>query len=274
MCDPSTALLATSAIVTAAGAGASIYGQEKQRQAYDTVNNNQANAIRQANQNAMALQSAERSRQQGYQAQSQGLLNQSVQNASLENQQAQEATQKNALTGQYSNAAQAATALPTNIPGLLQGDSQGPQVVKDAYANTMGSVGNYLGQQAGAKAALDAFGNQNAANTMYNARQLQQQGVLGNFMQGSTSALANELAANGENSGLSLSKAQMSGNGLASQAAIANGLGGLGLNLGISGLTAGVGRLNGANQAPKITGYGVNGAQYTSTPYFTPVKLN
>jgi hypothetical protein len=138
----------------------------------------------------------------------------------------------------------------------------------------MGSVGNYLGQQAGAKAALDAFGNQNAANTAYNARQLQQQGVLGNFMQGSSSALANELAANGENSGLSISNAQMSGNGLASQAAIANGLGGIGLNLGISGLTAGVGGLGGANQAPKTLGYGANGAQYTSTPYFTPVKLN
>jgi hypothetical protein len=281
MCDPTGGLLTASAITTALGAGASLYGQQKQQQAYNAVENAQANAQRQSNAQAMQLQQAERARQQGYQQQSQGLLNNSLQYNSPANQQNQLAQQQNALGNQYTSALGGITN-PSSIPGLTDpsgGASGTPQIVSDAYRSALNQTGNFLNQQAGAKAGMDAFSNQNAANTMYNARQLQQQGLLGNFMQGSTSALANELAANNENANLAFGKADIAGNGLANQAAIANGLGGIGLNLGISGLTAGIGRAGGINgflggQAPKTIGYGLNGAQYTSTPYFTPVKLN
>jgi len=281
MCDPTGGLLTASAITTALGAGASLYGQQKQQQAYNAVENAQANAQRQANAQAIQLQEAERARQQGFQQQSQGLLNNSVTNNSLANQQNQLAQEQNTLGNQYTSALGGITN-PSSIPGLTNpsaGNSGTPQLVSDAYRTALNQAGNFLNQQAGAKAAIDAFGNQNASNTMYNARQLQQQGIFGNFMQGSASALANELAANNENSNLAFGKADLAGNNLANQAAIYNGLGGLGLNLGISGLTAGVGQAGGINgllggQAPKTVGYGINGAQYTSTPYFTPVKLN
>ena len=269
MCDPTGGLLTASLLTTAVGAGASMYGQQKQQQAYNAVENAQANAQRQSNAQAMQLQQAERARQQGLQQQSQGLLNKSLDYNSVGNQQNQLAQEQAMLGNQYASALSGVTN-PSSIPGLTDpsaGNSGTPQVVSDAYRNAFGKAGNFLNQQAGARAGIDAFGNQNASNTMYNARQLQQQGILGNFMQGSSSSLANELAGNGENANLAFGKADIAGNGLANQAAIANGFGGLGMNLGISGLTAGIGQLgSGAPNTPGYNAANLENANLTTAP--------
>lgn len=232
MCEPISASLA----LLGAGTAASMYGQSKQQEAYNRIANQQAEATRRANEQALALQRAERARQQGYIDQSNQLLDASVKNNSLASQNEQEAAARAALTSQYSSAADQATDV-SGIPGLGGQANEGqPKAVADAYKNMFGGVRNYLRQQAGSKAALDAYGNVSQAQNTANARMLQSQGLLGNWMQGSASALANELAANKENSALAFSNAAHSADGLANQAALWNGLGGLGMNVGAQGL--------------------------------------
>jgi len=267
MCDP----LSASVALLAAGAGASAYGQYQQQQAMDKVANEQAEATRRANEQALALRQAERARQQGYQDQSNQLLSASLQTNSRSSQDQQEASANQALTSQYGQSANQAADV-SGIPGLQQSSTSDstPRVVADTYKQMFGGVKNYLQQQAGSKAALDAYGNVSQANNVANARQLQQQGLLGNWMQGSSSALANELAANNENSSLAMATAARAGDNLANQAALFNGLGSLGMSVGAQGLGGSLSK--GGMQAPKVTGYS-NGATMTSTPYFTPASF-
>ena len=237
MCTP---LLAASAVLTAAGAGASYYGQRKQQDAFNQVSNAQAEAARRTNEQSLALQQAERARQQGLIGQSQSLISGSTANNSAANQQAQEGQVAQQLGSQYGAAANQATDM-SNIPGLNTPTATGDEnkVVGDAYKNAFSQAKEYLGQQAQGKAALDAFGNLQKNTAIANARQLQQQGILGNFMQGSTSALANEMAANSENGQLLQANAANAGNGALQQAALWNGLGSLGMNIGSQGLAGG-----------------------------------
>jgi hypothetical protein len=238
MCTP---LLAAGAVLTAAGAGASYYGQRKQQEAYDQVANAQADAARRTNQQTMALQQAERARQQQYTDQSQSLIKGSTANNSASSQQAQEGQLAQQLGSQYGASANQAADM-SNIPGINTPTATGDdnKVVGDAYKNAFAQAKDYLGQQAQGKANLDAFGNLQKNTGIANARQLQQQGILGNFMQGSTSALANELAANSENGQLLQANAANAGNGALQQAALWNGLGSLGMSLGTQGLAGGL----------------------------------
>jgi hypothetical protein len=226
-----------------------MYGQKRQQDAYNAVQNAQAAEQLRANQRALQLREQERARQQGYQDQSAALLNESQKYNSVDSQNAQEAAAREALAGQYSSSADTAADV-SGIPGLQQATATDstPRVVADTYKQMFGNVGNYLRQQAGSKAALDAFGNSQRATTVSNARQLQNQGLLGNFMQGSTSVLANELAGNAENSQLNQMNAARAGDDAATQAAMFNGLGSLGMNLGTSGLMGGIG--GAASKAP------------------------
>jgi hypothetical protein len=238
MCNP---LLAASAALTAAGGAASLYGQNQQQRAYSSVENAQARAMMNANRQAMALRQAERDRQTQLTNQSQNLLGQSVAANSMESQAAQEAELANSLGAKYGASADKASEY-SNIPGLGgPANEDGNQVVSEVYKNAFGNVKKFLGQQAQSKAVLDAYGNMAQGQNIANARQLQQQGVLGNFMQNNNSVLANELTANSENSQIAQAKAAMSGNNALQQAAMFNGLGSIGMNLGIQGLSGGLG---------------------------------
>lgn len=234
MCEP---VSLSSLALIGAGTAASMYGQSKQQEAYNKVANAQADATRRANEQALALRQAERARQQGYIDQSNQLFDASVKNNSLASQTEQEAAAREALTSQYAGAADRAADV-SGIPGMLQnsGSEGTPKVVADAYKNMFGGVKNYLQQQAGSKAALDAYGNMSQGQNVANVRMLQSQGLLGDWMKGSSSALANELSANSENSNLAFANANRVGDSLANQAALWNGLGGLGMNVGAQGL--------------------------------------
>lgn len=222
------------ALTLGASAGASAYGQSQQAKATRAVSDAQNKVTTDANQKALFLQQAERDRTKSFQDQSQGLLQASQDNASKINQDQQEAALKDQLAGRYN----AATAVsPNDIPGLATSSqpSDEPTAIKDAYKQAFGKVGTYLSNQANAKGALDAFGNLQQGNSIYNTRQLQQQGLLGTFMQGSNSALANELAANNENANLGFGKAALAGTSLANSAALWSGLGRLGMSAALSG---------------------------------------
>jgi hypothetical protein len=211
-----------------------MYGQSKQQEAYNKVANSQAQATENANKQALAFQQAERARQAALQNQSNALLNSSQTNNSLASQNAKEAEASSSLANQY-----AAAVSPTAaIPGIAAAtDGSQPQAIADSYKQTFGNIGSWLRQQAGNKAAMDAFGNVGLANNIANARALQQQGQIGNWMQGSANVLQNELNANNENSNLAYGNAALAGQGAANQAAIWNGLGGLGMSVGMQGLT-------------------------------------
>lgn len=236
MCDP---LTLTSLAVTAAGTGASLYGQSKAQDAYNQVANAQADATRRANEQALALREAERQRQAKYQQQSQAALNASQNANSFETQRQQEAAASQNLAQKYTSSVDPTAAI-SGIPGMSEGSASGPSVIADAYKSAFGKVGDYLRGQATSKAALDAYSNLSQQNTINNARALQNQSLLGNWMQGSSSALANELAANNENANLAYGNAALAGNDAANQAAIWNGLGSIGMNVGLQGMTPGL----------------------------------
>lgn len=238
MCDPTGGLL-TSAVVAGLGTAATMYGQQKQQEAYNKVQNAQADAQRRANEQALALQQAEAARQRGYQQQSEALLNESVKRNSLDSQTAQEAAIREALANQYNGDIPAATDVSA-IPGLQRepsGNDGTPRVVADAYQRAFGKAGDYLSGLANSKAALDAFSNLNVANSQYNARQLEGQSLLGREMIGSGSILGNELAASKNTLDLGLANAALAGNGSAQQAALWGGIGQLGMNVGLQGVT-------------------------------------
>ena len=231
MCEPISLSLAA----LGAGAASSLYGAKVQQDAYNKVDAAQADAIRKSNASALALQQAERARQQGLTQQSTAAFNDSLKNNSADSQAAQEASIRQGLADQYGAAATKASDYSA-IPGMSAPSGEENKVVADSFKRAFGNVKDYLGQQAGSKAALDAYGNLSFAQNTANARALQGQGILRNFMQGSSNVLANELAANKENSDLAYSNAQNAGNGLMQQAALFNGLGQIGTSIGAQGL--------------------------------------
>jgi hypothetical protein len=239
MCDPTGGLLTASLVTTALGAASTAYGQQQQQKAYQNVQNAQAKAQYEANNHALALQQQERQRQQALQSQSNSALAQSQQFNSANNQKAAEAQTQTALANQYAGGSNATDY--SQIPGMSSpANTNAPTAVTDSIKNVFGNVGNYLRQQAGAKAGMDAFGNAQQAASIYNARQLQNQAVLGQFMQGSSGILGNELNNNGENFQLNYARANNAGNNAAMQAALFNNLGGLGMSVGAQGIMGGL----------------------------------
>lgn len=229
MCNP------LAAVALAAGVGSSLYGSKLQQDAYNKVDSAQADSIRKYNASALALQQAERARQQGFTQQSTAAFNDSLKNNSADSQATQEAALRQGLADQYGATADKASDY-SNIPGMAKAEGDENKVVADSLKRAFGGVKSYLGQQAGSKATLDAYGNLSQQQNIANARQLQNQGILGNFMQGSSNVLSNELAANKEASDLAYANAQNAGNGLLNQAALFNGLGQIGTSIGAQGL--------------------------------------
>ena len=178
---------------------------------------------------------AERDRQAGLQAGSNNLVSESLANASAASQGEQQGKATDARKAAYNAAQSAAPAAvaPTNTTNA--GDQNANSIVNTEAGQRSAAAHGYAAQQGDAKAALQGFTDLQKTNDIYNNRMLQQQGQIGNFMQGSAGVLPYEVEAAGRK-----------GNGLKSLGDILS-LGGAAVGMG-----AGSGMFNAA--APATTG--------------------
>jgi hypothetical protein len=215
MCDAVTA----SIVATIAGSAAQAAGQAKARKAME------------------GAQVAERVRQKGFQDQSQSAFSESLAHANPQDQ----ANAQGKAEGERKAAYDAATAearAPLEATGRnLAGSQDANRILSSESAARSAQARGYAGQQGAAKAALQGFGDTQLGNALYNARQMQNQGTIGNFMQGSAAVLPYEVDA-----------ASHRGDSLKS-------LGDL-LSMGgaIAGLGAGAGWWGGADKAAQAAG--------------------
>jgi hypothetical protein len=172
MCDPVSASIA----LTASGTAAQAYGQSKARSAI------------------AAAQAAERERQHGFQNQANDFFSQSLSNASAGTQAGQQAGHQADRKSAYDTAT--AAVAPVDVSNKSQaGDQNANTVVSTDTAKESAKAMNTASLAGDAAAALQGFGDQQAANDIYNKRMLQRQAQLGNFMQGSASVLPYEVEA-------------------------------------------------------------------------------
>lgn len=215
MCDAVTA----SIVATVAGSAAQAAGQAKARKAME------------------GAQVAERIRQKGYNDQSQAAFSESLGNADPQAQANAQSKAEGERKAAYDTATAEARA-PLEATGKnLAGNQYANRVMSSESAARSAQALGYAGQQGAAKAALQGFGDTQLGNALYNARQMQKQGTIGNFMQGSAAVLPYEVDA-----------ASHKGDSLKS-------LGDL-LSLGgaIAGLGAGAGWWGGADKAAQAAG--------------------
>ena len=241
MCDAVTA----SIVATVAGSAAQAAGQAKARKAME------------------GAQIAERVRQKGYNDQSQAAFSESLGNADPQAQANAQGKAEGERKAAYDTATAEARA-PLEATGKnLAGNQDANRVMSSESAARSAQALGYAGQQGAAKAALQGFGDTQLGNALYNARQMQKQGTIGNFMQGSAAVLPYEVDA-----------ASHKGDSLKS-------LGDL-LSMGgaIAGLGAGAGWWGGADKAAQAAGtlgtatgdasnmamFGQNGADFAIRP--------
>ena len=215
MCDPVSISLA----LTAAGATAQAAAQSQSRKAME------------------GAQQAERIRQKGFQDQSQAAFDESLGHAQASNQTADQSNAEASRKASYDKATADARA-PVEATGQnLAGDASTNKVVNTEQAAQAAKAQGYAGQQGAAKAALQGFGDTQLGNALYNARQMQSQGVIGNAMQGSSAVLPFEVQA-----------ASHKGDGLKTLGDV------LSLGGAVAGLGAGAGWWGGADKAAEAAG--------------------
>jgi hypothetical protein len=214
MCNP----VAISLAMTAAGSAAQAAGQSKAQKAMDDA------------------RQAERIRQAGLQNGSSNLVSESLANASATNQADQQGKATDARKAAYEAAQAAAPAAvaPTNANNA--GDQKANAIINTEAGQRSAAAHGFSTQQGNAKAAMQGFNDLQKTNEIYNNRMLQQQGTIGNFMQGSAGVLPYEVEAAGRK-----------GNGLKSLGDILS-LGGAAVGMG-----AGSGMFAPADQANTIT---------------------
>lgn len=173
MCDPITASIA----LTVAGSAAQAAGQNRARKAMQ------------------GAQEAERIRQKGLQDQSAAVMAQSEARSSKGNQDKEQAAAEANRSANYAAANEAAKA-PIVAEGTnIAGDQSANAVIAAEAARAGQKAQGYAGQQGNAKAALLGFNDIQLGNALANARALEQQRQLGNFMQGSSNVLGLEMDA-------------------------------------------------------------------------------
>ena len=239
MCDPVTASIA----LTVAGTAS------------------QAAAANQAKKAMQGAQGAERIRQKGYQDQSSAVQAGSEARMSKASQDKGQAEAEAARNADYA-AANAAAQSPTATEGAnLAGDQSANAIIASENARASQNALGYAGQQGNAKAALQGYTDLNLGNALANARAMEQQRQLGNFMQGSSGVL-----------GLEMDEASHKGDGLKTLGSLLSTAGG------IAGMGAGAGWW-GAKDAAAGAGNAVNNAaifgpaeSYT-VPQFTSANL-
>lgn len=174
MCIP---LAAAAIIASVAGSAAQAAGQRRAQKA-------QAGA-----------REAERVRQKGFQDESAAAVTESMANASKGSQDTKQAQAEGERKSAYDAATEAAQAPVAAVGQNLAGDTAGNAVIGDELARQSSRATGYAGQQGSAKAAIQGFNDLQLGNALYNARQLQHQAQLGNFMQGSAGVLPVEMEA-------------------------------------------------------------------------------
>lgn len=173
MCDPISASLA----LAAAGTASQVAGQRKAQKAMD------------------GAREAERIRQKGYQEQSDAALGKSMAGAE---KGAQDAIEGKALAERKaaSDAAVAEVRQPVEATGAnLAGDQAANAVIESEKAAQAAKSLGFASQQGGAKAKLLSVNDLNFANSIANARALQEQARIANLAKGSADVLPIELEA-------------------------------------------------------------------------------
>lgn len=223
MCDPVTASIA----LTVAGTAS------------------QAAAANQAKKAMQGAQAAERIRQKGYQDESAAVQAGSETRMSKANQDMGQAEAEAARNVDYA-AANAAAQAPVALKGAnLAGDQSANAVIASENARAGQQALGYAGQQGNAKAALKGFGDLQLGNALANARAMEQQRQLGNFMQGSSGVL-----------GLEMDEASQKGAGLKTLGSLLSTAGG------IAGMGAGAGWWGSTPPPPQIIAQtGMSGIQ-------------
>lgn len=175
MCNP----IAISLAMTAAGSAAQAAGQARAQRAMDQA------------------RQAERDRQTDLQAGSNNLVSESLANASAASQGEQQGKATDARKASYDAAQAAAPAAVTPTNTSNAGDQNANSIVNTEAGQRSAAAHGYAAQQGNAKAALQGFADLQKTNDIYNNRMLQQQGQIGNFMQGSAGVLPYEVEAAG-----------------------------------------------------------------------------
>ena len=164
MCDP----LSLTAVGLAVAGGASNFVAQQQQSAMNDATSQYDS------QYAAQLNSAE-AQQQEQQAKAGQIFNSSLTNATPQNQAAQTAQQQAQLAGQYSNATagtldqQQQAAQGSKVAQAANpNNATANQIIGSGYKQAADNVAAYTGQQANAKAALDAYTGQNANNAIFN----------------------------------------------------------------------------------------------------------
>jgi len=173
MCYPVTA----SIVATVAGSAAQAAGQARSRRAME------------------GAQQAELTRQKAFQGQSDAAFSESLSHADPQAQEGAKAKAEGERNAAYEKAnAQARAPLEATGKNLAGNESANRVLNTESAARTAQAQG-YAGQQGAAKAALRGFNDNQLGNALYNARQMQNQGTIGNFMQGSAAVLPYEVSA-------------------------------------------------------------------------------
>jgi hypothetical protein len=173
MCDPITASIA----LTVAGTAAQSAGQNRARKAME------------------GAQEAERIRQRGFQQQSEAVQQASEARGSKANQDKEQAAAEASRQADYAAATSAAQAPVIAAGENIAGDQAANAIIANEAANASRNALAFAGQQGNAKAALQGFSDLQLGNALANARAMEQQRTLGNFMQGSSGVLGLEMEA-------------------------------------------------------------------------------
>jgi hypothetical protein len=173
MCDAVTA----SIVATVAGSAAQAAGQARARSAMQ------------------GAQQAERTRQRGFQDQSQSAFSESLAHANPQDQaNAQAGAEANRKAAYEAASAQAHNPIEATGKNFA-GNQNANRVLNSESSARNSQAQGFANQQGAAKAALQGFGDVQLGNALYNARQMQNQGTIGNFMQGSAGILPYEVEA-------------------------------------------------------------------------------
>lgn len=206
-------------VASLAAAGASYASNQQQisaqKKAQEKYQSDQAAALESARQSAKSLDEKRA-----------GQMETVYKNYDPANQEQQQADIASDLNNKYS------AGLENLVPGAnLQGSDQtnpnsvGQKAVTDNYKNNLTGLGSYLKQQAQARANLDAFGNQQVNNNIYNTHTGQKLSMFDNFAGGNAQTQGVQTQAANLGYQQAQADAQTAGSGLGTLSSVLGGMG-------------------------------------------------
>lgn len=210
MCEP---VSLTALGLAAAGTVAGLAAQQQQNSAMSKATDDY-------DQQYAAFEAANTQKQQALQAQKNDTFQNSLNNATVANQNQQKATKAADLTTQYDTAStptNPTTTANSGVAGTLAAAAANPnnttanQIVNSSYTDQYSKLSDYLNQQAGAKANLDANQYQTLSNDIYNSNQGNTLNLINNMGQGNNNLLQNQLGLENQIYQNNMQKAQSAG---------------------------------------------------------------